>query len=303
MRATWKLKSLLAGSLVLGAALNASAGDFTERVEQAYAARTADPAVFDRLLTELERDSAQATEREREHLRLLLDYRKVLRGHYEAALGDAVALHDQAQDPEVRYRAALLVANTAGVAREFLLGLRYLERALQLREQVPESPWRHNALTVAGTLYNQYGQFALGRQYAEQALAEETLPPRLGCIAGQIRIEALHGLGMALDEAGDVESAIRACMAVGEPLVANGIRSTLAHYWAAKGRHRQAIALLQAHLPAIEATAYPWLIGEVRSQLAAYQLEVGNDTAAEPHARAAVKLAGGSHAGSVIAAH
>jgi diguanylate cyclase len=303
LKSTRIVKCWLAGGALLVASLSVSAGNFTARLEQADAVRTSNAARFDSLLRELEREKAHATPREREYLRLLVDYQRVLRGDYETALGDAVALQEQAEATEIRFRAALLAANTAGVAREFLLGLRYLERALGMRGQLADSPLRHSALTVAGTLYNQYGQFALGRQYAEQALAEEGVPSRIRCIAGQIKVESMHGLGIVLDEAGDVQTAIQACSAIGERMVANGIRSTLAHFWAAKGKHRQAIALLEAHLPAIEATAYPWLIGEVHSQLAAYRLELGEDAASELHAKRAVELAGGAHAGSIITAH
>lgn len=303
MRSTRIAKCLLLSSFVLAVSLPAAASEFSERLEQADAVRTADPVRFDALLQGLENDRGRATARELEYLRLLVDYQRVLRGDYETALGDAIALQDQAKDPEIRFRAALLAANTAAAAREFLLGLRNLERALQMRKDVADSPARHAALTVAGSLYNQYGQFDLGLQYATEALAQEDFPPRLRCIAGQIRIEAMHGRQVTLDETGDVAAAIRACDDVGEPLVANGIRSTLAHFWASKGKYRQAIALLQAHLPAVEATAYPWLISEVHSQLAAYRLELGDDVESEQHALRAVGLAGGAQAWSTIRAH
>lgn len=290
-------KYLLAAALVLGAPAAWATG-FGERLDRADALRTRDPRQFDRVLDGLERDRASATEPERLRLRLLLDYRRLLRGDYQGALGDAVALYHQANDPTLKYRSALLIANTAAATREFLLGLRYLERALQMQQRVPDPALRHTGLIVAGTLYNQYGQFELGREYARQALAQH-LAPRERCFAGSILIEAQHGLGLPLD-AKDIESSISRCIEVRETIASNMIRTTLAQSWAGEGKQQQAIALLEAQLGEVEATAYPWLIGTIHGQLAKYRMDLGDQARAEPHARAAVRFAGSGQAASVI---
>lgn len=283
-------------------AVAAHAGEYGARLRAADRVRTTEPAEFDRRLAALEQDRAQATAVELEHLRLLQDYRKLLRGDYQGAFGDAIALSDQAKSDEVRFRSALLVANTAAAAREFLLGLRYLDRALELKPRIADVELGHSALIVAGQLHNQYGQFDRGRQYAQEAL-EQSSSMRWRCYAQSILMEALHGLDKQLDEEGHVSAALQICATAGEPIPANIIRSTLAASWAKQGKHQQAIALLEAHLPEVLATSYPWLIGQVHGQLAEYRLKLGKRDTAEDAARIAVRRGGGGHSSAVVTAH
>lgn len=279
---------LLAALLVPFACAHASAAGFAERLAEADRVRTSDMARYSQLLEELVRTQDTATDSQRRHLRLLQSHYRTLLGQFEAAVGEAVALVDEAPEPELKYRAALLVANISALNRDYVFGLRYLDRALALQKDVADPALRHSGDAVAGTLFNEFGHHEQALGHADRMLA--TAPaPRDRCMADQIRLHALQALGRALDEDGDVRPAIAGCLALKEMIAVVAIRTTLAEHWASRGRSQQALALLQSTLPDAEKTRYTRLIAEVRSLLARYSLDHGDAVAAKTHAEAVMK--------------
>lgn len=269
----------------------AADSDFSRRLRQADALRSADPVAFRRLLAELERAKATATPHEQDYLSLLRDYRDAIDGRYGDALGDAVALYDRTSDPELKYRAAVLVANAAATTRDFLLGLRYLENALRLQDTLRRSDYREYASLVASTLYNEYGRPDLALHYAQRVLASDAAP-RTKCFARQNLIASRLQIGARGDLTADAQRALAYCLALREPIPAGFIRATLAKAWARQGRTAQAIRLLEAHLPEAERTGYTRLIGDYYSLLAEYRFARGDVDAAEAYARRVVGLKG-----------
>ena len=281
----------LLAALALLAPAYACAATYSERLQAADGIKTKNTARFAQLLATLEADKAEATAVELQYLRLLQDYRKAIRGDYGAALGDSVALFDQASDPELRFRAALLVANISAITRDFSLGLRYLERALSLQGSIGTPELKYAAPVVASTVYNEFGQFELAKHYA-RIVTEGAAGPRERCIARQNLVEAVYRMGAAIDESADVESAITDCLRENETIPANFIRSTLAKRWAANGKRAQAVGLLEGSLAEVEATHYTRLIGEFHSLLARYKLDLGDVAGAASHAAHVARIEG-----------
>jgi diguanylate cyclase (GGDEF)-like protein len=283
--------------IVLGAALAlpglayASPSEFSGLLKQAEQLRTKDMARFNELIDRMEQMKGQADAAELRRLRLLRNHRAALRGEYEAVIGDAVALFDQAPEVELKYRAARLIANVSAINRDYLFALRYLERALALSDELNDPAERHAVAVTAGTLFNEFGHFDLSLSRVDQLLADSP-SDRDRCFARQIRVRALHGLGRKLDEKEDVHEAIADCAAQSEEMAVGAIRSTLAEYWATQGKRQQAAALLEASLPDAEATGYTRLIGELQSQLARLKLELGDVQAAAMHAAAVTRMKG-----------
>ncbi|WP_133477828.1 sensor domain-containing diguanylate cyclase [Cognatilysobacter segetis] len=269
----------------------ASVSKFSDELARVERLRSSDTVAFNAGLSRLEANAAKLSPRESRWLRYLQDYRRVIQGEYGEAVGDAVALYDQAPETDIKFRAGLLIANAAAITRDFSLGLRYLEQSLALQPRISDAGVRNYGYTVAAILYNQYGQYELGLQNA-RALAEARPEPRSACFAQQLQIEALHGLGRPIDETADVQAAISRCTEAHEPIATNLIRSILAQRWAQEGKQRQAIALLDASLPEVEATGYTRLIGEIHGLLAQLRLDVGDLAAAERDARAVARIKG-----------
>ena len=285
------LRSLLLGAGLFLLPAMACATSFADRLREADAVRSGDSARFVALVDGLARDRDQADESELRHLRLLQDYRRAFAGDYQGASADAMALVEQAPEPVLRYRAALLVSNIAALKRDYLVGLRYLDRALSMRDRIEDPAIRNLSGTVAGTLYNEFGHYELALNEAERVLADHP-DPHNRCGARQIRARALNGLGRRLDEGRDIQEAIADCAAQRQPMAVNAIRATLAEYWAAHGRRKQAIALLEKNLPETLDTGYTRLIGEVRQLLAQFHLDEGDVAKAQAQARAIVTAPG-----------
>ena len=268
---------------------------------EADALRSADRVRFEQLLEQLyaRRDSLRLAERQQ--LQYLRAYWLVVFGRdVTAGIARAQTLFHEAEDPDLRFRAGSLVANSFAINRDFAEGLRFLERTLPVRHDVRDRDIRHDGTNVAAALYNQLGQYTLARSYAEETLADAPAP-RASCFAGHFRLEARLRLGQLQRDDGHARELLAQCAAIGEVVVAGIIRTNLARHLAATGRRPEAIALLQQTLDQVTAIGYPWLEAEYRSLLAVLQEEGGQAAAAARNAEAAVAQEAGIDGARAIA--
>lgn len=290
MRAAFTWLFFLAIASVAGT--SRASDEFADRLAEAESVRSADPTRFAALIGELSADAAEATPHQRDTLEYLKLYQLAYSGRFDIAVQQARRLYAQTPHPDVKVRTGALVVNALAATREFAEGLRQLDELLLLVDEVPDREVRHHALTSAAVLYNQVGQYELGLAHADRVLSDQPAP-RTACFTGYSRLEALYHL----DRLDDEEAAIRVLMArcdeVREPLGGHFLRGYLARQWAAQGRRADAIALLQEILPAVTATRYPRLIGEIESLLAELLLEEGEVDDAALHARVAIANGGG----------
>ncbi|QNP39485.1 GGDEF domain-containing protein [Lysobacter solisilvae (ex Woo and Kim 2020)] len=268
-----------------------AATDVDSLLRKTEAVRTSDPHAFAAALTQLDEAQRSATRSQKQKIKLLRAYQRMAGGKYDTAIREALSVYEESPETSLKFRAALLVANGAAITREFSLGLRYLESALALQDQVSNAEERELGSLTASILYNQYGQFALGQHFAERLLAQDA-SPRSKCFAQQLRIEALFGLGVSLDDETGINTAISQCAALREPIATNLLRGYLARHWASKGKISAAIELLETNLKEVEDTGYPRLIGEINGLLAEYRLRNGDIRGAEIHAHRALKKGG-----------
>ena len=278
-------------ALLLAPAAMAAEGKPDQLLRKADSVRSTDPKAFAALISRIDGSADTLTPTQRHHLRLLKAYSQSYRSQYDEAIKEASALFEEAKEPTLRFRAGLLVANSAAITRDFSLGLRYLANTLELNNGEIEPEFRQSALGVAAVLHNQLGQYALGQHFAEQLLDREP-SPRNRCAARQLRIEALYGLGSWVKDDAEVETAISDCATQKEAIAANLLRGYLARHYAAQGKTQAAVELLEANLPEVEATGYPRLIGEMNGLLAEYRLSLGDLNGAEQHAQEALAKGG-----------
>lgn len=259
---------------------------FETMLQQADALRTSDPAQFRRILADLDQLSDGATPEQRIHLRLLHTYRSILSGDSEAAIRELKEIMSETSSPRLRFRAGAMLANTYAIIRQFEKGLKVLDVILPLSKEVLDAESRHHGLLAAGILYNQVGEFGLGQHYAEQVLGDSP-SGRSQCIAGDLKLESLQGLGRMPDES-SIQSVIAQCGMLDEPILIGFAWTYLARKRYAEGKVAEAIAILVRYLPEVEKTAYPRLIGEYHSMLAEYRMALGDLGAAERHAEGAI---------------
>ncbi|KAB8193362.1 diguanylate cyclase [Lysobacter maris] len=261
-----------------------------ELLEQADAVRSTDPARFGAALDEVDKRAGELSEPQRQHLRLLQAYRLGYGGQYPAAIGLAQDVFQSAADGPVKFRAGLLLANSAATTRDFSLALKSLENTIALPSEGIPQELIEQAQLVAGIIYNQLGQHEKTLQFATSVQQMEA-SERSRCFASQLQYEALANLQP--ERSGEriprIREAIAACEAIGEAVASNLMRINLARSMAAQGDKSGAIATLQAHTEEVEKTRYPRLVAEFHSTLAAYLIDEERLDAAATHARAALE--------------
>lgn len=283
---------MVAAWLCMASPAAADSPAFEAMLRQAERVRSADPGQFETLLGQLNASVGVASPSQREQLQYLKAYRLAFTGRYDLAIAAARQLFEESQDVGVKFRAGSLIVNGYAITREFTEGLRYLEQTLLLIEQIDDPELRHHGWSAAGILYNQVGQYAQGKHFAELMLADGP-SPRTGCFAGTMRLESLYNLEQLAGEEGVIERLITQCIDAGEPVVTNFARLHLARLWADAGRRSEAIFMLNEHLGEAKAARYPRLIGEMHSLLAVLYLAMDDPREAERHALAAIERSDG----------
>jgi len=262
--------------------------EFETKLEQADALRSSDPKQFETLLLQLEAVASTATSDQLEQLRYLQAYRMAYSGQYNLAIQKASAIFAQSKNVTTKYRAGLLMTNSYAATRDYVAGFGILDKTLQLQDKIKDPEHRHDGLFIAALLYNQVGQYQLGKNYAEQILADKPTP-RLHCLADSLRLESMYNLKSLPANDEEIEAMIGSCSDQHELALANFSRSYLARKWADQGGTKKAIKLLEQHIDETESSKFSRLIAEIHSLLAEYQLEDGNIARAEYHAMLAVK--------------
>lgn len=260
---------------------------FDAMLRQAEVVRSSDPAQFQRLLGQLNSSVEVASKAQLDQLAYLKAYHLAYTGRFDLGIEAAKEIFESTQDVKLKFRAGSLIVNGYAATREFTEGLRYLDQTLALVDQIDDPELRHHGWTSAAVIYNQVGQYDLGRYYADLVLADGATP-RTACFTGYSRLEALYNLGRLESEERSILSLMDQCAAAGEPLGGYFLHSYLARLWTAQGQRTRAIASLEQLLPEVEATNYARIIGEIHSLLAEWKLAEGLIDEADGHARVAI---------------
>lgn len=261
--------------------------DIQSLLERAEAIRSSDPRQLEILLATLEGRLDRATPEQRQYVRYLKAYRMVIGSDYAEGIREAEDLVSTSTDPAMQFRAGLLLVTAYAATRNFSAGLSQLARSLELSSQISDRDLRHRGWITAGVLYNQLGQYDLGRSMAERIRTDEP-SHRSNCFAGHLIAEAEHHLGQTPGSESLLHTVISDCEAQQETVAANLTRTYLVQQWAGQGQVEKAIAELREHLPGAISTSYPHLIALFHSLLASYLHQLGEPAAAEQEAHRAL---------------
>ncbi|QCO67595.1 GGDEF domain-containing protein [Luteimonas yindakuii] len=280
---------LLAVPIVAVATDAAAAG--VDEVEallvEAGSVKTSDVARFQQLLGELDTRAGDATPEQRHRLQILRAYRHALLGESGPAVELLGGVLGESRVPDIRFEAGGLLSNIHAANRRFEDSLRILEEILPLVDRIKDLETRHRGLLNAGVVYNQVGEYRIGRQLA-QAVVDSHPDPRNACAAENLVAEASLGLEEDVGEP-RLRANIAHCDALNERVFAAFARAHLARWLAASDRVDQAIRLLEGYLATVEDTRYPFLQGVYHALLAGYRLREGAQAQAEAHAVVAVE--------------
>ncbi len=287
----WKLVvAVMVFAGVFAAGPVAAQESYDALLQKADAARSSDPQRFVELLAQLRADPRKTTQLQRDYLKYLQAYEAAIyRDELSQGATLAKQLFDGTKDPSLKYRAGGLAASFSALTRDFSSGLRYLQKTLAMRRQVPDKTIRHEGMAAGALLYAEIGQHRIAQRYAQEVLADDP-NPRMQCIAGHHRLMTQFELGQLPKSDAEIEAVISRCSELKEYIAANVTRSILARKLAADGHPEKAVALLESMLPEVQATRYPRLIAGFHALLAEIKLKMGDSGAAENHARRTVAL-------------
>jgi diguanylate cyclase (GGDEF)-like protein len=257
-------------------------------LEQAESARSSDPAGFRRLLWELNRSTARASQEQRNQIEYLNAYAQSFEGNLDEGIRQAQHLISVSNDKELKFRAGALIVNNYALNGRYNDGLRQLEQTFSLLDSIHDPGLREHLFISATTLYNQIGQYQLAKHYADLVLAQPSSGRSL-CFAGYFKFDALQKLDELPADDGALFQAVENCDKSQETVMSNLARVTLSRKWVKSGHPEKAIAMLREHLDEVQATGYPRVIAEVRSLLAELLLEKGDLAGAELNAQATVQ--------------
>lgn len=261
---------------------------FEAMLRQADSVRSSDPVQFERLLGQLNASTDIASAAQREQLAYLKAYHLAYTGRFDLAAESLKTLFENAADPTLKFRAGSLLVNSYAATREFADGLRILERTLAMVDQVKDREVRHHGWHSAAVIYNEVGQYELGRHYADLVLADGA-SARTACVTGYARLEAVYKLQQIDHQDESVQRLLAQCEQAGEPLAGLFLKTYQAKFLAAQGDRMKAIGTLEQILAQTEGTHYARLIGEVHSLLAQWKFAEGLANEAERHAQVAIE--------------
>ncbi len=280
----------IAALLLWTVSMACGASDFESALREADRVRSSEPSRFIELLDDLDARQSEADEGQRQRLAYLDAFRQIVYDNaVQAGIEQAEALFGNAKDPDLKFRAGSLVANSLAINRNFTEALRYLNQTLPVRGDVKDKNIRDDGVNTAATLYNQLGQYQLGLSYAMETLSGDPAP-RARCNARFLQAEARFHLKLLSADDKSIAPVVDECAALGENFAANFARLVLARYLVQHGRHVEAEELLTAHASEVDRLGYARLIAEYRSMLAELRLRRGDEQAARADAGAVVAL-------------
>jgi len=250
--------------------------------------RQSDPAAFVAAVTARLALPPSISRGERETLALMHAHALHLQGRTAAAIASAEGLAHDAESPDLRFTARLLVVNLLIATRDFERLLRTLAPLLDdaRKDRLAAEP-KTRVLGLAANVYSELGRPDLAAVYARDLLALDP-SPWLVCYGDTFLLAARtagHGPAPSL---ADFEAALARCRESGNaygPLLLGIVK---ARFLARTGNIEAALVVLEDAVGDLEAAGYRWLMAESASLRADLLLSLGRDAEAEAEARRAI---------------
>ncbi|OOG49073.1 GGDEF domain-containing protein [Rhodanobacter sp. C01] len=278
------LMAMLTGTAV--AAVPAS-DDSAQLLKQADSVKTSNHAEFLQLISRLAGTAAKLSPSQRMYLHFLQAWEVCYQGDYEAATPLLNAIIAEPTDAILRFRAGLTLVNTLVIGSHYEDAFARMRQLLDQLPQIVDKDARIQALGVAGTLYNEAGQYDLGLNYANKMLREN--PDGRGDCKGRfLRVQSIYESGKFSTFEKESSEGIDACNKASDFLFGNLIRAYVAGSDIQHGQSAAAIKLLQKNYADVQHIGYPELTSQFDASLAQAYWNEGEIALAQQYAHAAV---------------
>jgi diguanylate cyclase (GGDEF)-like protein len=249
--------------------MNCPAGAETESpaqlLKRADSVRLSNHAEFTTIMQRI--DSKALSPAQQDYFAYLKGWDSVHDGEYQVAIPRLEAVIAQSRDVTLQFRAGATMVNVLGLVKRYEEAFSRLDQLLELLPRVADPEAREQGLLVAGTLYNQVGQYDLSSRYSQMMISESrTASGR--CKGGLNNLWAQYESKKPPVTAAELQAGIDVCSHAHELLVANLIRTFSAKLYIGLGQFDDAIGLLKDHYDEMKSTRYPLLVSAFDALLA-----------------------------------
>ncbi|WDE07617.1 GGDEF domain-containing protein [Thalassomonas viridans] len=252
------------------------------QIHYADSIRTANRALFNRLVAELKLKQGTLTVKQNLYLTYFMGYQKAIAGEIKAAIALLDKVIEQDEYQFVKYRAIITKVTIHSTSKNYTQGFLVLNNLLPELKVLEDKIIYPEALFAVASFYNRLSIYHLSQQYTQQLL--DTKPsPRYVCLANMLYVESMFFLKELTMEKID-NAWVAQCQAIGENMAANFIHVIIAEFYLNENKPELALELLLQHLQSVKSTQYYLLISRFNSFIAQAYYALGNYRLAERYA-------------------
>lgn len=144
--------------------------ELQRKLEFADSIRTTEPDEFKQLLFELRESNHSFSFKQANYYKLLLALHYTYVGNFELAQKNAEFIIDNSTEKLYKIRSMLLIVNISAIKQNWSLGLSYLSESIKLLSSNEPNELRVKTYNIAALFYNQLRQYKLGLKYSNLAL-------------------------------------------------------------------------------------------------------------------------------------
>lgn len=265
----------------------ASAASASDAIDQALInadkLRSSTPHIYREALANLRTQESKMTKQQALYYDYLSAYSLSFQGKFDEAVIGYQKILDSDAGTELKFRANMSIINSHAISKNWSQGLEHLEINNKIQPTLTNTEFKQLGLLIASMFYNQLGQYKLGLQYANR-LSAQLSKGRNYCLAKQLALESQFELGQLTENDPRIAAGLAACQDANEVVMESAIYSYLAELYLDNQQSHQALAVLEAQLPAIEQTQYAPALGRYYSLLARAYLQSNQAESAEQFA-------------------
>lgn len=257
--------------------------------------RTTDHPRFLQLLQQIHREAPPLTTREQWHLRFLDAWEAMFQGNYTKSAAELREVIDHAGDDALATKASALLLSNLGISRHYDEAFALANRLTMDLPRIVDPEIRFIVLTNLSQVMEWAGQTDLAIQYAH--MMEYTVPTGETLCRPLYLQAAARFNGKRLNSASpELQRAIDACVAAGQPVVANAMRLVLGTLYLDEGKPAKTMALLDRMEASLRLTQYQFQALSAQVERAQAYSKLGRDREAKKAALAAIAM---SHVGDI----
>ncbi len=276
-------------ALTQAAHATAATPDASEFLDQTEQVRTRDHPRFVHMLEQIHHDAPQLTPGQQWHLRYLEAWQSAFQGDYVKAnvlLQDVI---DHSGDTTLIAKASALLMNNLGINSRYEDAFTLANRLASNLPRIRDRLARFTVLANLSQLLAFAGQYDLAIKYAR--MMEDTLPSgETLCNPLSMQAAALHNSKRLTSSSPELQRAIDACVAGGQPVFAETMRLLEGNLLLDEDQPGKAMDLLRRIIPGINANHYYSHMLAAQVELAQVYARLGDDGNARKAALAAVTM-------------